>query len=53
MLTGKESNLLITKDIEMKAIIKNDKITTPKALKFDFRFNVCLVAIINPANIQN
>ncbi len=53
MLTGKAFSLLITKDIEIKAIIKKDKITIPKALKFDFKFKIFFVDIINPANIQN
>ena len=50
---GKAFILLITKDIDKKAIIKNDKKTIPKDLKFDFRFKICLVEIIKPANIQN
>ena len=25
----------------------------PKAFKFDFKFNICFVDIINPAKIQN
>ncbi len=41
------------KEIETTAIIKNDKKTTLKALKFDFKFNTCLVEIINEAKIQN
>ena len=53
MLTGKVFSLLITKDIEIKAIIKKDKITIPKALKFDFKFKICLVEIISEAKIQN
>ena len=53
VLTGKVFSLLITKDIEIKAIIKKDKITIPKALKFDFKFKVFFVDIINPAKIQN
>ena len=53
MLTGKVFSLLITKDIEIKAIIKKDKITIPNALKLDFKFKVCFVDIINPAKIQN
>ena len=39
--------------IDKKAIIKKDKKTIPKDLKFDFRFNICLVDIIKAANIQN
>jgi hypothetical protein len=45
--------LLITKEIDKKAIIKKDKKTIPKDLKFDLRFNMCLVEIINAAKIQN
>ena len=45
--------LLITKDIDRKAIIKKDKKTIPKDLKLDFKFKICFVEIINPANIQN
>ena len=43
----------MTKDIDKKAIIKKDKNTIPKDLKFDFKFKTCLVEIINPAKIQN
>ena len=50
---GKELILLTTNDIDKKAIIKNDKNIIPKALRFDFKFNICLVEIINAANIQN
>ena len=53
MLTGKVFSLLITKDIEIKAITKKDKITIPNALKLVFKFKVCFVDIINPAKIQN
>ena len=35
------------------AIIKKDKKTTPKDLKLDFKFKICFVEIIKPANIQN
>ena len=52
-LIGKALILLITKAIDKKAIIKNDKKTIPKDLKFDFKFKICFVDIINPANIQN
>ena len=45
--------LLITKEIDKKAIIKKDKNIIPKDLKFDLRFNICLVDIIKPAKIQN
>ena len=53
MLTGRTFILLITNDIDKKAIIKNDKKTIPKDLKFDFRFKICFVAIIKAAKIQN
>ena len=49
----RELILLITNDIDKKAIIKNDKKTIPNALKLDFKFRICLVEIISPANIQN
>ena len=39
---GKELILLTTNDIDKKAIIKNDKNIIPKALRFDFKFNICL-----------
>tara|TARA_B100001173_G_C15762402_1_gene451573 strand:+ start:342 stop:653 length:312 start_codon:yes stop_codon:yes gene_type:complete len=45
--------LLITKDIDKNAIIKKDKKTIPKDLKFDFRFSICFVEIIKAAKIQN
>ena len=45
--------LLITKVIDRKAIIKKDNKTIPKDLKLDFKFNICFVEIIRPANIQN
>ena len=45
--------LLITKDIDKKAIIKKDKKTIPKDLKFDFKLRICLVEIIKAAKIQN
>ena len=53
MLIGIALILLITKDIDRKAIIKKDKKTIPKDLKLDFKFKICFVEIINPANIQN
>ena len=53
MLIGNEFNLVITNDIVRNPIIKNDKKTIPKALKFDLRFSICFDAIINPAKIQN
>ena len=52
-LIGKAFILLITKDIDKNAIIKNDKKTTPKDLKLDFKFKICFVEIIKLANIQN
>ena len=45
--------LLITKEIDKKTIIKNDKKTIPKDLKFDFKFKICFVEIIKAAKIQN
>ena len=39
--------------IERKAIIRNDKKTTPKDFRFDFKFNICFVDIIREAKIQN
>ena len=53
LVIGSASILLITKETDKKAIIKKDKKTTPKDLKFDFIFNTCLVAMINEANIHN
>ena len=53
MLIGIALILLITKDIDRKAIIKKDKKTIPKDLKLDFKLRICFVEIINPANIQN
>ena len=53
MLTGKAFILLIMNAIERKAIIRKERKTTPKALKLDFRFNICLVEIIKEAKIQN
>ena len=47
------SILLITKEIDKKAKIKKDKNTIPKALKLDFKFKTCFVAIIKEAKIQN
>ena len=43
----------MTKDIDKKAIVKKDKNTIPKDLKFDLRFSICLVDIIKAAKIQN
>ena len=31
--------------IERKAIIRNDKKTTPKDFRLDFKFNICFVDI--------
>ena len=50
---GRVFILLITKDIDKNAIIKKDKNIIPKALKFDFKFNMCFVDMIKAANIQN
>ena len=52
-LIGSAFILLITKDIDKNAIIKKDKNTIPNDLKLDFKFKICFVEIINPANIQN
>jgi len=44
---------------EVKIALQNSfypesfKDTIPKDLKLDFKFNICLVEIIKPANIQN
>ncbi len=53
MLIGKAFILLIMKAIDRKTIIRDERKTTPKALKFDFKFNICFVEIIREANIQN
>ena len=45
--------LLITKEIDKKAIIKKDKKTITKYLKFYLRFKTCFVEIIKAAKIQN
>ena len=50
---GRAFILLITNDIERKAIIKKAKKTIPNDLKFDFRFKTCFVEMIKLANIQN
>ena len=50
---GIVSILLITKEIDKKAIIKKDKNTIPNDFKLDLRFKICFVDIINDANIQN
>tara|TARA_B100002049_G_C15864016_1_gene284557 strand:+ start:451 stop:582 length:132 start_codon:yes stop_codon:yes gene_type:complete len=43
----------MTKDIDKKAIIKKDRKIMPKDLKFDFKFKISFVHMINPAKIQN
>ena len=48
---GRVFILLITKDIDKKIIIRKAKKTIPKDLKFDFKFKICFVDIIKPANI--
>ena len=53
LFIGKAFILLITKDIDKKAIIKKDKNIIPNDLKLDFKFKICFVAIIRPAKIQN
>ena len=53
LLIGSAFILLITKEIDKKAIIKKDKKIIPKDLKFDLRFKTCFVAIIKAAKIQN
>ena len=53
LLIGKLFNLLITKETDKIANIKNDKKTIPNALIFDLKFSTSLVEIINEANIQN
>ena len=53
LFIGKAFILLITKDIDKKAMIKKDKKTIPNDLKLDFKFKICFVEIINPAKIQN
>ena len=50
---GNAVNLLITNEIDKKAIIKKDRNTIPKDLKFDLRFKTCFVDIIKAAKIQN
>ena len=53
LLIGKAFILLITNDIDKKAIIKKDKNIIPNDLKLDFKFKICFVEIIKPAKIQN
>ena len=50
---GRAFILLITNDIERKAIIKKAKKTIPNDLKLDFKFKISFVEIIKLANIQN
>ena len=50
MLIGNELIFVITKEIVKKEIIKKDKNTIPKDLKFDLMFNISLVEIINAAS---
>ena len=52
-LIGRAFILLITKDKDRNAIAKKAKNTIPKDLKLDFKFKICFVEIIKPANIQN
>ena len=52
-LTGNTSILLMTNEIDKNIIIKNERKTIPNDLKLDFKFKICFVEIINPANIQN
>ena len=53
LLTGRTFILDITKEIDKNTIIRKDKNTIPKDLKFDLRFKICFVEIINAAKIQN
>ena len=53
MLIGKVSILLITKDTDNIASIKNDKNIIPKDLKLDFNCNTSLVEIIRDAKIHS
>ena len=43
----------MTKEIDKNTIIRKDKNTIPKDLKFDFKFKICFVDIIKDAKIQN
>ena len=52
-LIGNAFILLITNEIDKKAIIKKDRKMIPKDLKLDLRFKTCFVEIINAAKIQN
>ena len=53
LFTGKAFILLITKEIDKKTIIRNDKKTIPKDFKLDLKFKICLIEIIKAAKIQN
>ncbi len=53
LLTGRTFILDITKEIDKNTIIRKDKNTIPKDLKFDLRFRICFVDIIKAAKIQN
>ena len=53
LFTGNIFILLITKEIDRKAIIKKDNKTIPNDLKLDLIFKICFVAIIKAAKIQN
>ena len=53
LFTGITFILLMTKEIDRIAIIKKDKNTIPKDLKFDLRLSICLVDIIKAAKILN
>ena len=53
LLTGRTFILDITKEIDKNTIIRKDKNTIPKDLKFDLRFKICFVDIIKAAKIQN
>ena len=52
-LTGRALILLITKEIDKKAMIKKDKNTIPKDFRLDLRFKTCFVDNISAAKIQN
>ena len=53
LFIGRAFILLMTKDIDKKAIIKKDKNIIPKDLKLELKFKICFVAIIKLAKIQN
>ena len=53
LLTGKSPHLDIKKAAERNTIIRKERKIIPKALKLDFKFNICLVEIIREAKIQN